>query len=120
MLRAQVPGVALLSRLIRATIDARDKSFVDIYPGHVVRLPAQGVEPPYNFALPGAVAVRAISSGYNAVVAFLTDGSLAAMEEMSEVSRRVADQQAVNIIKIYGNISGTGIAIGPGANVSQL
>jgi len=129
---SELPGISLLTQLIRTTIEARDKRAMELAPELVVRLPVGGYAP-FVFNLTPDQLQPLVNASHNAMLLHLEKYQPSA-RSLNQIVQLQVDKAAKHIINVYGNMitvnqdigevkeSGTvvGVKIGAGEQVNQI
>ncbi len=106
----ELPGFALVTRLIRTIIEARDKRDIEAASDFIVRLPA-GDYAPFMLDLTPDQLRPLFNASHNAMMAHLEKYPPSA-KAFDDSTRRQLDHTAMHIINVYGNLINVNQEIG--------
>lgn len=100
-----MPGPALIGKLLRTVLEARDKRVIETASEHVVRLPTMGYAP-FVFNLTPEQLQPLLNAGHNAMIDHLKTHDISASDRLTDAyTKSQVDSRAMQIINVYGNLT---------------
>jgi NTE family protein len=99
-----LPGLALIGKMLRTVLEARDKRAIETASEHVVRLPTMGYAP-FAFNLTPEQLQPLLNAGHNAMIDHLKTHDISrGNRPIDEYTKTQVDNRAMHIINVYGNL----------------